>query len=327
MPQVIRASNSSMKTATTCETRFVLEYVQGFTGESESAMARAGSDIHKALASYFTGHGKKTVMKVFQDSYEDWSYDPTHFIEERMCYDNVSANLRAWLDRNPWSRLPFDPDPEMVELTVEQPLDENGDLLIVMVLDLLPRAKNEDSYVVADHKTTRAITEWYEKKFVNDSQPTCYIWGARKLLGDDTINRFYANVIALKKLNMTYTKCTLPAHKGQMRANCWPDHVEFRVLGPYERTHEQIRDWHQNAVKIVRKYAYWFDKFSGPLTQEKVNKLNVEGVFNGSCRFCQFQTWCAAGRPAHTLERTFKRKARQTGFGRSGITLEDEDEQ
>ena len=323
--QVIRVSNSSLKTATTCETKLVLEYVQGFSGESESAMSRAGSDLHSAWAKYFTGHSVKTCMKHFEDQYEMWSLDPQHYIEERLAYDNVAANLRQWFARNPWARLPFDPDPELVELTVEQPLDEHGDILVVMVLDLLPREKGGDGFVVVDHKSTKAVTEWYEKKFVNDSQPTTYIWGARKFTGDDSISSFFANVLVLKKLNMSYTKCNV--HRGQMRADCWPEHVEARILGPYERNHEQIEDWHRNALKIARKFAYWFDKFSGELTQEKISKLNTEGVFNGSCRFCQFQTWCASGRPAHTLERMFKRRVRPTGYGHTGITLPDIDEQ
>lgn len=328
---IAQVSTSALKVLSTCETQFVVRYVLGYDGSKESAIARAGTDAHKAWAAYFKGHSVKSSLKIFQDSYEDWSLDPENYIDERLSYDNVAANLKVWFDRHPWSRLPFKPDPELVEVVFNLPLDSNGDFLFAGTLDLCVEELDQPTHTVVDHKTTRSITEWFDAKFVNGAQGTGYVAAARYELKDPTINRFYVNALSFKKLNMEYKKCSMPAHKGMNRADCWPEHVEMKILGPYERNEEQINDWLRTARRVAKRFPYYYDLFAGiaagseKLTQQAIHSLKTEGALQDACRFCALQKWCANGRPAHAIGRFLqKRKPGGTQVGVWGMLDEDE---
>lgn len=316
-------SNSSLKTLSECETAFVLQYVLGYSSERESAYAVAGSALHEALAAYFQGHQPSAVLKLFRALYEPFTEDVENYIEERMSFENTYASLEIWLARHPISKLPFVPHPDKVEIKIEEPLDENGDYRYVAILDLLAEAKNEDTWVVVDHKSTRALTEWFEKKFVNGAQMTSYIWAARRAMKDDTINRAFINGIVFKKLNRTFTKCRVSGH-GKY-ADCWPEHVEYRMLGPYERTQEQVEDWQRTALKYAKKFPEYYDKFSGNVTQKLIDELDINGALHDQCRFCSFQSFCSFGRRVHTLDGKFTKRPRPDfGEGRTGVWDDDE---
>lgn len=317
-------SNSSLSSLAKCETQFVLSYVLGYQGERESAYAVAGSAAHEALAAYFQGHSAEQCLKLFRALYEPFVDDPENYIEERMSFENTYAALEIWFARHPLSKMPFISHPDKVELRIEEPLDDNGEIRYVAVLDLLAEAKHEDTWVVCDHKSTRAISEWMEKKFVNGSQMTSYIWAARRYMKDASINRAFINAIVFKKLNRTFTKCRISGH-GKY-AECWPEHVEYRMLGPYERTKEQLEDWHRTALYYAKKFVEYYDRFlNKKLTQPMMNSLNVDGTLIDECRWCSFQPFCSFGRNVNTLDGKFNRRPRPDfGEGRTGVWDDDE---
>lgn len=297
----------------------MLEYVLGLSSERESAYAVAGSAAHEALAAYFQGHPAKAALALFQAIYEPFTEDPENFLEDRMLFDNCYAALEIWFARHPISKLPFVPEADKVEISIETPLDENGDFRYIAVLDVLAKARGEDSYVVVDHKSSKAINQWFDSKFVNGSQLTSYVWAARNYLNDDTINRAYINAIVFKKLNRTNTKCTMAGHG--KRSDCWPQHVEYKILGPYERNIDQINDWHRTALRYAKKFPELYDKFTNkPLTQSMIDDLDVNGTLIDECRWCSMQAFCASGRKVHTLERRFvQRKRPELSDGRTGV--------
>lgn len=177
-----------------------------------------------------------------------------------------------------------------------------------------------DGYVT--HNTSRAITEWFEHKFINGSQMTGYCAAAQYYLGDPSVNRVYINALVFKKLNRSFTKCTMAAHRGMNRADCWPDHVEMRILGPYERTEKQIQDWRRTTLKLAKKFKELHEIYGGEPTQKMVDTLKIEGAFSDNCRFCIGERWCSQGRPVHALDRMFVKRARD-GM-RSGVVFDDD---
>jgi hypothetical protein len=96
---IVKFSNSSLKTLSTCTTKFILEYILGYGSECESAPARCGTDLHLGWSAYFRGFSTQTALRVFRDSYEDWTLDPQNYIEEKFAYENVAATFKQWLAR------------------------------------------------------------------------------------------------------------------------------------------------------------------------------------------------------------------------------------
>lgn len=249
----------------------------------DAAPLRLGQAIHLALASHLSGNPISKSFSLFEETYKEWALDTVAENTARS-WTNTSQIISHWLLTHPLDELPYE------VVTVDgAPVVEKAfarliypGLSFVGTLDALVRDKATGLLYVLDHKTTiYDVTPNHERQFQMGSQLTGYLWLAEGLAGDlglPAINGALINCIQIRPIPASSRKCR--AHKLTYDL-CGRLHIGSQLLGPYTRAANQTEDW------------LWGVKTLYGLFQSE--ETTPTGLFNGSCRFCEYLDFCRKG--------------------------------
>jgi len=293
----VTCDNSLLKDVATCDTAAVLRHVHGFTSREERAELHAGSAIHEALASYFETGSARAALAQFDVAYREWATQNVP-ASDRLGWPNTLRVFTEWLDRNPFSTLPF-----TVVVLDGEPMIEKGfafalteDVTICGRLDGLVLLHHENGKIrVLENKSTRRINEWWVAKFRTDSQLSCYDSAAIEHFGVAGVEGALVNAIEFGFLPNSEKRC--PKHAVPY-AECGNLHANFDLI-PMERTPMQLAEWKFTAIGLARKFA-WLREAYGDLA--RLHDVPQQGTFTNACGGCFAREFCAAGRPLDLVD-------------------------
>ena len=237
----------------------------------------------------------------------------------RLDADNVRLILTSWMEKHNLDSFPWMTDPALVEVGVCAPLFEAEEdtcicghaltkhktehtactvcicpcyierIYHVGKLDLLGTQRADGkSLCPVDHKSTGKIDGRFINQFTIDSQMTGYLYDAGYLAGTPVYTCFI-NAIELSMVPTSTRKCPLHAVPYE---ECGPtEHVKFQVIGPIERTPNQIAQWKETAIFLAKRYH----RLCGE-SLRTLKEVRQEGTFNGGCGYCEFREFCLTDR-------------------------------
>lgn len=285
-------NNSSLKAIARCSTEALLHALGWHTAE-ESAAIRAGTAAHEALACYFrTGDGD-AAAGVYRDEYQVWAdaHVPLDGPFVRLTYENTSKILGSWLTNHPLEKLFFRTHAELVEIPFEYPLADG--IVFKGKLDAVVTDAASGHLYVLDHKTTGSLTSFWLKQFRNDSQLSGYIWAAQQHTHRPVVGAI-VNAIEFKLLPGSTRKCTL---HGVPYVECALQHVHAEMT-IVQRAPAALDEWRRTAIHLAERYRRLLELYG---TEDAIGRVRTQGSFAGACMYCQYQDFCAAGRPLSLL--------------------------
>jgi len=289
--------DSVLSATATCSTYAVMRYVLHYTNEEESAPARCGTDIHRALAAYFSGAGVEASMDILRNWYKPFA-DENIPEGDRLCWSNVKNIIEEYFETHPIEKLPFEIIKEGIETVVKAPLCEG--IEFYALLDLPVREKATKALYVCDHKTTGKVTSWWAKKFRLGSQLTGYTW-AMGVQYNAVVTGAFVNAIEIGKLPNSKKKCRT---HGVPYFECSKQHTKFDLFVT-GRSPEQIISWKEDATILAKRFQGLKQVY------QDINMIQAvfqEGVFNNGCTFCEMKDFCASGRQPELADAMLIRK-------------------
>jgi hypothetical protein len=284
--------------AAQCSTLVGLRYALKLGVKREAAPASAGTGGHASLEAYFRSNSKALAMHAFREDYKAWADENINFGEERLTYHNTSRVLSRWYDEHPPNAIPFAVISEdFVEVPFTVPLTASGDIVLIGRMDLVPEDKRVGSWHVVDHKFTRSISYWWQRKFRSDSQMSGYYYAAATQL-DKTVATVIINAIEFPEPSKEpEAKCKY--HKEYRdKEDCYPLHAGFAMI-ELDRSQYQLNSWRRTAILQAKKFGAILRMVQEP---EHIHALPQEGIFTGHCSFCPFEDFCVKGRPTEVLD-------------------------
>ena len=283
--------NSTLKAVARCSTEALVRYGFGYVAnDDESAPLRAGTDAHEALADYFRGQPADVALATFEHRYAPWAdehIDPNG-PQARFTFLNLYRILTQWFATHPLHTLPFAPQPDFVEIGFAYPLDDH--IIFCGRLDALVTDRERGDFYVLDHKTTGRLDLTWARSFRQDSQISGYVWAAEQTLKQPVMGAFL-NGIEFSKLPSDPTRrCR---EHGVVYAECGLLHARSEIHIT-QRTPEQLERWRTNALVLAHRFRRFLLEHPD-LTA--LTNVPTEGIFHGACNWCQFNDFCAVGRP------------------------------
>ena len=278
--------NSTLAAVAACSTRAGLRYVLDMTSVEVNAPMVAGSVAHEVLAEFYkTWNPDMALTKL--GTYAAWWESTIKPADDRLASDNVRRVMARWMATHPQQALPFTIDPAFVEVGFAAPLGPG--VTYVVRLDGLG-IDGAGDYWVVENKTTGRLDERWRRKFRLSSQLSGYVWAARQLVPNRTVVGAYVIGVEFAKLpNDSKRKCK--AH-GVVYAECGGLHARSDIVLT-QRTALQLEEWATTALDLTEKLVGIREAIK---THGDVRALPQEGLFNGSCRECEFADFCAVGR-------------------------------
>jgi len=291
-----RIDGSALKAGYKCSTAATLRYGWGLTAKAEKAALLAGTAFHKAAAEHLLGVELSQALWHFDAIYKDWA-QVNVAADDKLAWMNTRLITQKWIEAHPLEGegavrgWPF--AVTHVEVPFEVPLTtvEGVEVLFVGRMDVV--GEYLGGYVVVDHKTTGFINAMWTDQWAMDGQVTGYIWAARQLLRDKPVVGAFINGVQFSKLpNDGARKCK---DHGVKYAECGPMHAKWEVVGLLERNAVMVENWLAEAVPMAEGlYRLW--KAVGA-DMEVLPQLQMEGMFTGECRWCEFRKGvCEVGR-------------------------------
>jgi hypothetical protein len=289
--------NSTLKAVARCSTEAFLRYVHAQTTPEERATLKSGTAVHAALAEHLRGRGDSAAMEALSDEYEEWG-KANVADADRLSWPNVEAVMAAWLESHPLHDLPFVvPSADFVEVGFSEPLDDAGEFIFCGRLDAFGERRADGIPCLIEHKSTGAINAEWLRQFRKDSQVSGYVWGAQRHLGQRIVD-VYVNAIEVKKLPSSDRKCK---EHGVPHSECTAQHAKSEIL-IVSRSDEQLVEWRKTALHLARRYKDLLLRYP---SVADVAKVRTQGTFHNACRYCQFDDFCNAGRPANLIGSMF----------------------
>jgi len=289
--------NTQLSAVQTCEMKAGLRYVLGLTTGEERLELDAGTACHVALAAWHQGRSKYDALAEFEKMYRPLT---THVsAEERLSYQNVHRCLDRFFSFYEQNPMPYTPQKGLVEVVFEAPLDANGDFQMVGRIDLIAAYKQR--LVVFENKTTGGLNDFWKRRWPMTSQLTTYVFGAQegyvngKRLGLP-IEEALVLGIELRKIPESTRKC--PEHKLPY-SECGMMHIKWEYSGPHPRPTGFIERWRRDALEAAMKFKSITEQVH--TVQDAADKLQQNGQFNDSCRYCEFNDSCRQGVPADLM--------------------------
>ena len=276
--------NSRLEDVAKCATKSVLSAGLGLRGKAAKDAADVGTCFHEALRRHFKGIQAATVVKVFSVVYLKM-FTGREVEDDRLAKDNCEKILAKYVERHPLDSFPF--TVEEAEEVRHTPLDDEGRFEFYGKLDLLGRNKQTGQLWPVDHKSRSSITAWWTKGFRLGSQMTGYVWLTSELTGE-VVPGAIINAIEVKKLPASTRKC---AKHGMPYAQCSVEHA-YSELFMVQRTPELVTRWRLDAIGLAIRLETLLKTFA---TLEMVKYAPREGVYNDSCKFCEYGTFCGMG--------------------------------
>lgn len=286
-----------------CQLKATLRHVYDYSSVQEVAPLLCGSAWHEALAEWLRGKSNDEVVACFDEKYKAWGEQNT--LEGDGWHPDVSRELLAlFLRRNALETWPYRTDPELVEVGFAFPLDEEGAFIYTGRMDGVVWDAQTNMYYVLDHKTTKRFTADRARGYGMDSQMMGYCWALGHHVGPERVLGALINFIELRALPQlrynkdgTARKCS--SHSGMGVDECRELHF-LNEMAWVSYSPEQLEHWQASALYLARQYARLVDRPSLERLQE--------GLFNGSCAWCEFSPYCAQGQNPTLLEVGYKRE-------------------
>lgn len=290
---VLYVSDSLLHAVMTCSTLVAVKYALGLSTPQEAAELYSGVSGHEALAEFFKTAGNKTrAMHVFREFYKEWSEQRLQDYE-RLSYAHVRPIISRWFDEHPLEKLPFKINKKLVEVPFQLPLTKKGDVVIIGRMDLVPQDKDTGSFYVLDHKFTRNVSMWWERKYRNDSQMSCYTYAAEQSLDVDIAGAIINAIELPNPPSLKTAEDICKEHKVQ-KQECYPFHATFK-MNVYSRSQYQLASWRRTAVVAARRFGRILEIIDKD--PENIAAMLQEGQFTSACRFCALEDFCVNDRP------------------------------
>lgn len=297
----MQVSNNSLKTVATCDLQSVLKHGYRLVSRDEAASLRCGIAVHTTFETFFKTGDVEQALTAFTNDYQEWS-DLNLHPKDRRCYDNVFATLHEWFERYPTlDTLPYTVDPQLVELEVAVPLDDEGEYVLTGRVDAV--VESDGHLYVMDHKTAAKIDAFWASQFKNDSQMSGYTWAVQQQLGRPIVG-VLINGIQVGKLPSAANRFC-KTHQTDYES-CGPKHATFELVA-LGRTPEQLDQWRSSAIKLAKSLTVLRQTVQGiPIEDLDLDLFLAQGQFNGGCRWCDFREFCEAGKPLRQLKFGYK---------------------
>lgn len=293
----VYVTNSILMGMAQCSTKAALAYVHKLALSEQAAAPFVGTCAHLSLAKYIAGAPKEQCLDAFIEAYRD--FDAEHVPgDDRLAMTNVVKVLGNFIDTHPLMSMPFRCDSRLTEITFVQPLAD--DVVMVGTIDALVEWNGR--FYVLDWKTTGNMSSTWLKKFRMSTQITGYTYAAIHQCHKEVLGGFIG-AIEIKKVSSADRKC--PEH-GVKYVECGVLHCKSDILGPIQRTPEQLEAWREEAVYHARRYK---DLCLSVRDLTNIARLRMEGTFNESCTLCDFHDYCMVGRPENLARTMFTRSS------------------
>lgn len=287
-----RVSNSSICTYNKCSTQALLRYGLNLCIPEKAAAMLAGSVGHSAFEHFFKHNGDvEGACALFTQLYTEHNIDNLT-TEERLKHSNTSTIFRYYLETHPLDSLPFITFPELIEVTRFEALDDNGDFVFHLVLDMIVQERATGMVNVLDHKFTHRLSDWWLSKWKLSPQLTAYIWAARRAIQNTVVHGAYINAIAQGLLPGSTRDAKCSKH-GRKYSECRKHHSDF-ALFTSTRSDYAISEWRNRALNSAKSFKYLVENFASP---ELLAYVPMDGQEKDACVFCDFNKFCAADRP------------------------------
>ena len=292
----LRISPSMLSTFARCKLKAFLRalgYRGVVTREEEGANAplEAGKAVHRALWAKLAGKSDDEAIAEL-DAYRMFA-DSKLPVDDRLGYLNVRRVTVAYFHQRKLDHLNFMamfPEREFIV-----PLDDAGEIELIGRFDVaVVKMVSTGALWIMEHKTTgrylvgKAGDDWF-RQWRTDGQVSAQVYAARKL-GINAVG-VLLNAIGMHKLPGSNKKCNehqLPY------SECGEAHLQARMQ-PEQRDEGQIENWRKNAIEIALELkAMLLAGKTEPL--EAAQLMRQEGLFNGSCAYCEFARFCGTGR-------------------------------
>lgn len=284
---VFRISNSAIESSAKCSTQALLRYGYNVVAPGEQFPLVVGNAIHKALAHKYKTNDIPKAWEIFVQSYPEGIPPSDHYTR-----DNCFTIFQHFIEQAP---MPYIIHPTLVELWFEQKLmeDEKGVIMLCGRQDLIPQDKATKAFYVADHKSTKRITDWWLKKFRLSSQLTGYVWAAQRFMGT-TIPGVIIDGIELPVLPGSANlgmKCKSHSVPYSECRKFHPNHQQFIC----ERPPWMVDNWKLDAIFQAKRLRDLITTYA--IAPEGVKYVRQQGTQDGACVFCEYVDFCLVDRP------------------------------
>jgi len=286
---MIDVDNSTLVPVAECSTKALLNY-HGFAGKGEKDAMDVGNVIHAGLEAHYTGASYDECMALFDKTYDQY-FPPDVRVpnEDRFYKGNVRDHFDIYISRNHPNSKPF----EVLEAEKMVGIQFTKDVRFWIKRDLLVKSKQTGFRMPLDHKTTGRITKYWQDGWKLSSQMAGYIWLTQKETGEPN-NNIYINAMEINKLPSSRSRCAI--HKVPY-STCRLEHTKSSLL-LYDYSADVIAGWRSSAIMLASRLSRLITAYP-PL--DMIQLAPMEGMFNQSCKFCGFSSFCRAGRYEHII--------------------------
>lgn len=254
----------------------------------------AGSAGHESLAHYFRTGKVKEALEVLEAEYREWSEEEVS-PEDRLSWQNVLKVQTAWFDEHPINKLPFEIDPDLIEIGFACPLTEDGKIVFIGKMDGLVRSVEDRKWYLLENKFTGRVSPAWMRQFKVDSQLSGYTWAGMQHLGEPIVGAFLNAIEHSKLPSDPVRRC---ARHGVTYSECGELHLNSQIVIT-QRTKTKIVEWKKTALHLAKRYMVMCEKWG---TLERLEKVRQQGRFTGACMFCDFYDFCALDRRPELVE-------------------------
>ena len=289
-----RIDGSAIKLGYKCSTAAALRYIWGLTSKAEKAALLAGQAFHKAVEQHILGATVEEALAHFDYIYKDWaqinvvgddarSWQATHNrTREYLAAHPIDGNMvTGWPFTVTHVEVPFE-----VPLTVV----DGVEILFLGRMDVV--GEYLGGYVVPDFKTTTMMNAMWRDQWSMDASTTGYVWAARQLLRDKPVMGAFIQGVEWSTPKDPNRRCS---KHGVKRKECEAMHPKWELVGLLERNATMVESWLADAIPMAEGLLRLSMAVGSDL--EKLPQLQMEGMFTGECRWCEFRKGvCEVGR-------------------------------
>lgn len=289
--------NSALSKFARCEMAGWLRYGQHRATAEAAATLQAGGDTAAALAHLRRGASATEALAVYDARYQPYAEQHRIPPSDRLSWQNTRTILWQYMSFGwPEQLQRFRIEPELIEVTFEVPLTDEGDIVLTGRTDLGGYWEG-DNLVVWDDKTTGSrVNEYWAKKYRLESGQSGYVWALRQK-GWNVLGTVINGIEYSALPSDPRRKCS--THKVAYE-ECGPRHAKWQLFGPYPREAGFLEEWRADAIALAREYRRYVQEVAPAL--EDVHQVPMRGQFTDGCSHCEYPDFCLAGRSPALIE-------------------------